>query len=323
MRNQGSADRDRRGHADRRRLGRPRRVWGGLALTLVGMVVLGTGIAMLSWAIAVVGALGLVLGVVIGVLNGVLNDARSDLGAEEQVREVVHGTIHPGVVPGDMVTGSRARRDALRTSRAVRAARDREMPAPSAFARPCGAFLLLVALGGLTLVGALATHTPTGRSVAVRDMGLAVIIALAGLQLLMVPGRHAVTAGVALVTGLALALQGLGGAHDTPTIAPIEISLGTLVVVAAVTAWLSPDPGDDPASARAQGASESSVTSADVGTSSDVGVLHNVNAGRVLPRIRRLLTVIAVVALAVLRAVRGRKRVRADDVQGTRSALTE
>lgn len=227
-------------------------VWSGLAVALVGSLVLGVGIGMLSWPVSLVGAALTALGAAISVLGGALLDARPEFSVVEEIREVEHGRVQRGVVPGQMIDDRRAGADATRTSETVRAvqaarrdyARSKRWIRGRALARPAGATLMVVTLGMYVLVGSLVTSTPTGHTVALEDMGLSIVLAIAGFRLLTVPGLHPFAAGTALVAGVLLVLQGLLGTHGDSALGPIEATCGFLAVAAALTAWLSRAPSE-------------------------------------------------------------------------------
>lgn len=220
-----------------RHLVRPRYVWGGLAAAIAGSVALGAGIAILSWTLAVMGALFLTGGASVSLLGGVLNDARTELSLGKELREVISADVHPGLAPGEVMKGSSAVR-----VRSVTTTRHRLRPLPTAaLGRPAGGLLMLVALAQYALTCSVVAQTPTGHVNALRDMSLGIVIGLAGFRLLTVPGAHGITAGAALFAGLLLVLQGLLGHHDHSALRSVEMTSGALVVVCAITAWLSPD----------------------------------------------------------------------------------
>ena len=134
----------------------------------------------------------------------------------------------------------------------------------------------------------MVTSTPTGHTVALRDMGLSIVIAVAGFRLLTVPGPHPFSAAAALVAGAVLALQGVLGAHGDAALGPIEATCGVLAVTAALTAWLSPAPPEGTRPARTR-------------------TPHPSPGGSSTMRVPRLLTLGAVVALGLARARRRRR----------------
>ncbi len=206
------------------------------------------GIVVLSWTVSLVGAVLTALGAGIGVLGGALRDARPEFSVGEEIREVKEGTVHRGVGSGEMIDDPRVRADALRTSRSVRerlgaqraSTRSVARSRGRALARPAGATLLGVTVGLYVLTGSLVTSTPTGHAVALRAMGLSIVIGVAGFRIMTVPGRHPLVAAAALVAGAILMLLGVLAAHGDAALGPIEATCGALAVAGAVTAWLSP-----------------------------------------------------------------------------------
>ena len=87
----------------RSHLVRPRWVWGGLILALLGACLLGWGIAVLSWTGSIAGTVMLVVGGAASVGGGVLYDARTHLAVGEEMRQLRDGDVHEGIGPGDMM----------------------------------------------------------------------------------------------------------------------------------------------------------------------------------------------------------------------------
>jgi hypothetical protein len=88
----------------RSHLVRPRWVWGGLIVALLGSCLLGWGIAVLSWTESVAGAVLLLIGGAAGVGGGVMFDARIHLAVGEEMRQVREGDVHEGIGPGDRLS---------------------------------------------------------------------------------------------------------------------------------------------------------------------------------------------------------------------------
>jgi drug/metabolite transporter (DMT)-like permease len=82
---------------------RPRWVWGGLIVALLGVCLLGWGIAVPSWTESVAGAVVLLVGGAASVGGGVLYDARTHLAVGEEMRQLRDGDVHEGIRPGDML----------------------------------------------------------------------------------------------------------------------------------------------------------------------------------------------------------------------------
>ena len=95
---------------------RPRWVWGGLLVALIGAGVLGLGIALLSGTLSVIGAILLLVGAVLSLHGGVLSDAVPGFALAKELRQVRDGEVHQDVVPGETVTTPQARRDAIESN---------------------------------------------------------------------------------------------------------------------------------------------------------------------------------------------------------------
>jgi drug/metabolite transporter (DMT)-like permease len=80
---------------------RPRWVWGGLVIALLGVCLLGWGIAILSGAQSIAGAVLLLVGAAASVGGGIRFDGRTHLAVGEEMREVREGDVHEGIGPGD------------------------------------------------------------------------------------------------------------------------------------------------------------------------------------------------------------------------------
>jgi hypothetical protein len=76
-------------------------VWGGLIVALLGICLLGWGIAVLSWTESVAGAMLLLVGGAASAGGGVMFDARTHLAVGEEMRQVREGDVHEGIGPGD------------------------------------------------------------------------------------------------------------------------------------------------------------------------------------------------------------------------------
>ncbi len=221
---------------------RPRWVWGGLLLALVGTSVLGVGVAVLSWTVALAGGALLVLGAAASLRGGILHDAvrRPDLG--DELRGVRDGDVHPGVGAG-LASGPRARRDATETNHDTRELEAATRPHPGVRWAPAAGWLLLVTSAVVTTSQwALVAHTPTGRHDNYLYAGVAVVLGLAGLRVVTAPGRHPVAVGASLLGGLVLVVNGLLGEHDNTGPATVEVSCGILAALCAVVAWWGTTP---------------------------------------------------------------------------------
>jgi hypothetical protein len=87
----------------RNHLVRPRWVWGGLFVALLGGCVLGLGIALLSWSESIAGTVLLLVGGAASTWGGVMYDARTQLAVGQELHQLLGGDVHEGIGPGDMM----------------------------------------------------------------------------------------------------------------------------------------------------------------------------------------------------------------------------
>lgn len=244
----------------RHHLVRPRWVWGGLLVALIGGGLLGLGIALLSWTLSVIGTVLLLGGATASLRGGAMYDAVPGMDIGKELRQVREGDIHQGVAAGDTVTGSRASKDAIRSNQTTHeleaAARH---PAPVHWAPVAGGLLLLVAAVLMMSQWELVAPSTTGRGNSFRDTGLAIVLGLAGLRLVVAPGRHAISVGITLLAGLGLVVGGLVADHDHVGLAILEFISGCIAILCSLTAWFSSVPREKDQPSRARRGSQDTV----------------------------------------------------------------
>ncbi len=219
-------------HSTETRTVRPRWVWAGLALAVLGLVVVAAGVVELSWAWVVPGLVLLAAGGGIAVRGGVLADSRTGSVAQE-AHEVERGGTRQGSAPGADVDDDRAEA----VSRQADATRRELLEAAQHSGRPN-----LAPLGsGLTLlvaawlVVAQWTVYPTGsvpQANALRDLGVGIVAALAGLRVAVAGPRLAASAVLA-ACGAALVLFGLLMPHVSTGVRVQEVACGALLLLGA------------------------------------------------------------------------------------------
>ena len=290
---------------------KPRWVWGGLVVALVGgsLVVLGMSTASLAWAIC--GAALLLVGASLAGRGGILHDAyRTPSQATEELAQALAGGEHQGVAPGEMVDNPDAQRDARRTAHTARAllAESYATPAPE-WSPVAGWLLVLVTLVLVAPQWYLVAHDATGRANSFRDTGLAVLIGLAGLRFVVASGRHLASGGIAALAGVGLVLGGLLADHHRAGLAGYEVLCGAVTIGAVAAAWArpssirspKPDASDAPAAVRGVAATGSaSIASHPI----PAAVVDHARRESV---VRIGLTVIVVLLVGLREALRGHR----------------
>ena len=227
-----------------RRPVRPRWVWGGTLLALLGLTVVAVGIVLVSWSWSLVGAAAASLGAVLGWRAGVLRDVHST-GPLDEVGEVLHGTPRDGVEAGDtMPLSDSARQRVVQVERRRRSLEQavRQAPRPG-LTRPAGWLLLLLALVLLVSQGALYPVGRPGQTNATRALLAGVVLALAGMRLATVVGRRPrIASAVAVVVGVALVLNACLAPHGRTATVVMEALCGVLAALAGLVAGVTRRP---------------------------------------------------------------------------------
>ena len=223
---------------------RPRRVWGGLVLALLGFAVACVGLVSSAWLLAAGGVVVVVVGGCVSWAGGIMHDATTGLHLRDELRAVRDGTAHPGVAAGAQTGSTEAHAEAARQTRVTQQVLDQAHQArATAWTRPAGWTLLLIAAVLLVSQWELVAHTVTGRTNSYRDTAVTTVLALAGLRLAFAPGRHHIAAGLTALAGLGLVLNGLLAGHDHTGLTVLEVTAGAVALVCAVAATVSPASG--------------------------------------------------------------------------------
>jgi len=234
-----------------RPLVRPRRVWGGLLVALVGVGLAGLGVTAMSWTLAAVGA-GLVLaGAALALWGGVLYDGVTELAVRTEVRGVVVGGAHRGSRAGQMAEDPRLRaaaRAVTDRSEALFAAARATRPPP--LAPVAGWSLVLAMVVVASSQWDWVARSSTGHTTSSRDTVLLVVLGLCGLRIGIGRGSHWISAIIAALAGTALILAGVFEPHDGAAATAVELGCGSLGIFAALVASMSAQPeaedGPDP-----------------------------------------------------------------------------
>ncbi len=119
---------------------------------------------------------------------------------------------------------------------------------------PIGGVLLI--LVGASLLAAQWTLYPigqTGQDNALRDLGLGIVAALAGLRVVVgQPGRHPVAAAAAFLSALGLLLAALLASHAATHITVTETVAGLVALLGALLCAFSPTSAERPSKTRRQ-----------------------------------------------------------------------
>lgn len=210
---------------------RPREVWGGVVLAIVGMALVAWGVIGGSVAIAVGGVVVGAVALGIAWRGGILYDAhaRSDLTAE--LEAVEEGAEYHGASPEQNVRARLPRRESEEIARRRRRVDTRpQEPLSTSSAR--AAPTLLLALAAWTFFGQFLLALPfeeTAVDTRIRVSGIAVALALAALALRQAsPSKIAL--GVSALCGLALVLSFFLAPHAVPRSRWSELVTGVLVL---------------------------------------------------------------------------------------------
>lgn len=226
---------------------RPRRVWGGLALALLGVALASVGLVSSLWLLVGGGVAVMVVGGFLSWAGGVMADATTGLNLRGELRAVRNGSTHPGVAAGDQAGSTAAHAEAARQNRVTQQVLDQAHRASATtWTQPAGWTLVLVAAVLLVAQWGLVAHTATGRTNSYRDTAVAIVLGLTGLRLALTPGHHNVAAGTIAVCGLGLFLNGLLADHDHMSLTILETAAGAVTLLCGVAAAVSPSTGRSP-----------------------------------------------------------------------------
>ena len=220
-------------HTDRAPV-RPRAVWGGLLVAVLGLCVVGAGISALSWTWSALGVLALAVGGGLMWRGGVMHDAHATKPVDHELRDVREGGTQEGVSAEQELGSDAARRRAAFVTEQTRALLASRTHAPAPPLRPIGVTALLV-LGVWLLIAQYALGYPftvLGQNSALRDLGPGLVVLLAAFWLRQC-GPSRVATALCLLSGVALLVFGFAVAHDAVRVQWNEILSGLLVMIGA------------------------------------------------------------------------------------------
>jgi hypothetical protein len=210
---------------------RPRWIWIGLACLLLGLATTGVGIMTTSLAVVVPGVVVLALGAASALHGGLYYDTRGQTGGVlKSVREDPHYE-EPGPEASSHDQEAQERSEEVDETRRRALTASMRTPMPLL---PVGAVLMLVVCVWLVVTqGSVYPTTSRGQSDGLRDMGVAIVVALGSLRLL-VAGRQVWISGVMVLAGACTLVPGLVVAHGTSTVTVSEAMSGALIILGAL-----------------------------------------------------------------------------------------
>jgi len=232
----------------REHLVRPRWVWGGLVLVLVGAGLFALWTATWHAGVGIAGVVLFLLGAAAAWRGGILYDTHGGRAMTQELDDVRDEHLHRGTAPGDMVTDERLREEARQTTRLTEGLIRATETAPRPAFDLLGAGLLLAAAVFLVAMQGVYPHSQTGQDNALRSLLLAVVIALAALRLLLGQRPGPAPSAIAALCGVALIVGAIVADHDRQATVVLEIVIGAWVLVMSLVSL--DHPAHEPAPVR-------------------------------------------------------------------------
>jgi len=223
----------RRRGPSRRRV-RPRLVWGGTLVAVLGCCAAAVGGVVTSWTWTLAGGALLVAGATAAYRGGVMRDTSS--GVRPELAHLIHGEDRQGVAPGDMVTSPQAVTTARRVDRRRRRLERAAATAPRRFpVRPTGGALVVVTITLLISQWELYPLELPGQSNATRALGCAIVVGIAGMRIIEAGAgpRFTISIAATAAAGILLALNGAVADHAQTATAAVEITCGLACLLCA------------------------------------------------------------------------------------------
>ncbi len=211
---------------------RPRWVWSGLALLLGGSALVALGMVLTSLPVILVGLAGLVVGGIVAVYGGITHDSHSVRPLRQDIADVRAGNAHTVVAPRPRGQDAQSRSRQMDETRERLLAASQDTPVPHLL--PIGTVLVLtVCVWLLVAQWSVYPTSAIGQLNALRDLGIAIVLALTALRLMLAGPRTWATL-VIVAGGCALVVFGSVMRHDSTAIAVSEVTSGAIALLGAV-----------------------------------------------------------------------------------------
>lgn len=213
---------------------RPRWVWSGLLLILVGLVVLALGLVGRSLVWSLVGPVVAAVGGFLTWRGGVMYDVHGSRPLRQEATELVHDDVHEGRSPTERMSHETAEQIARGNDERRRELLARVESDDFPSLAPVGVVVLLLMAVWLFVSQFVLAYpfTATGQSNALRDTGFAIVIGLCGLWMRQL-GPRPVATGLCLLCGVLLVVFALTQSHAAGRTEWNEILTGAVVIGAA------------------------------------------------------------------------------------------
>lgn len=221
-----------RDDAGSRHLVRPRWVWSGLALLLGGSAIVALGMVLTSLPVILVGLAALVVGSIVALYGGITHDSHSVRPLGQDLADVRAGNAHAVIAPRPRSQAAKSRSREMDETRERLVATSQDTPAPQLL--PIGSVLVLtVCIWLLVAQWSVYPASATGQHNALRDLGIAIVLALTALRL-MLAGPRLWASLVIVAGGCALVVFGSVMRHDSTATAVSEVTCGAIALLGAV-----------------------------------------------------------------------------------------
>jgi hypothetical protein len=210
---------------------RPRFVWLGVVVVVVGGVLVAAGLIDSMKALWIAGLVVLAGGALLCLRGGIMYDAGAHATLGNQLEHAMKGEELSGVAPGAMVDVPEERAAEIERPSAVEPLEDPQLAAWVDVASPSGWVMLLAAFAVVGSEWTLMTDSLNGQNNGYIDTAAAIFLGLAGLRCLS-PGVHPVAGMIGALAGVGLLLQGVFASEQGIGLQFVRFGCGGIAVVA-------------------------------------------------------------------------------------------